>query len=106
MWKILSLLIITALVVWQLEFIKTIIAYQLGVEYEPKRDASFNQELSLDSIKNVFSGLENGVPASNRIEYQRENSELNYENLLYEKIILRDIRQHRFFFFSGIYHFL
>ena len=81
MWKILTLLIVTILVVWQLEFIKTIIAWQVGVDYEPK-DEVVGHELSVDSIKNVFSGLEQGVPQSNRIKYQRENGQANYENLL------------------------
>ena len=82
MWKILSILIITALVVWQLEFIKTIIAWQVGVDYEPKTEVTLNQELSMDSIKNVFSGLEEGVPQSNRIKYQNSNREEKYENIL------------------------
>ena len=90
MWKILSLLIITALIVWQLEFIKTIIAWQLGVEYEPKTEVSLNQELSMDSIKNVFSGLEQGVPESNRIEYQKEGKQENYENLLMDEALEND----------------
>ena len=81
MWKILTLLIVSALVIWQLEFIKTIIAWQVGVDYEPKNEA-IGHELSVDSIKNVFSGLEQGVPQSNRIKYRRENGEENYENLL------------------------
>lgn len=87
MWKILLLLIITALVVWQLEFIKTIIAWQVGVEYEPKTEASLNQELSIDSIKNVFSGLEQGVPVSNRAEYNKEDSQESYENFLLDEAL-------------------
>ncbi len=87
MWKILSILIITALIVWQLEFIKTIIAWQVGVDYEPKTEVTLNQELSMDSIKNVFSGLEEGVPQSNRIKYQNRNREENYENILMDEAL-------------------
>ncbi len=87
MWKILSLLIIIAVVIWKLEFIKTIIAWQVGVDYEPKTEVSLNQDLSIDSIKNVFSGLEQGVPQSNRAEYKKESTQSSYENLLMDEAL-------------------